>query len=383
MVSHREEITRRIAKLRNSLADRDLDAFVSVKLVNTYYLSGFTSLDTSRPTSYVRPVVVLIHSAGSSLIIPELDAEAATHTSAIEDIRVYSAAPPSVVARQLTVQWLSEVAVRRVGIEEDAMTAEWADYIRRSLPQVELVFAGDLVVDLRMHKDELELECMRTAAKLSDLAVAGSLSGSRPGGSEIGAETQGILQLREGAAAYLHGSFIDSISLILSGARASMPHEFTTARVIEEGDVAWHCWLVSYRGYWVENVRTSVAGRRRDFDRAFAILLDSLLAGQEMARPGIAACDVYGAVMRVLKGNPVPGGVILTRSGHGVGLEYHEPPFLEDGDETPLDPGTVITVEPGIWMPGTGGLTLSNTLVISEKGSEVITQAPLALHYAV
>jgi len=73
---------------------------------------------------------------------------------------------------------------------------------------------------------------------------------------------------------------------------------------------------------------------------------------------------------------------VLGRAGHGMGLEYHEPPFVERADTTPLEPGMVLTIEPGIWIPGVAGLTLSNTLVVRDGAPEVLTQAPLALHDA-
>ena len=72
--------------------------------------------------------------------------------------------------------------------------------------------------------------------------------------------------------------------------------------------------------------------------------------------------------MQVLHSREVPGGVVLNRAGHGMGLEYHEPPFVEDADETVLEPGVVLTVEPGIWVSGTGGYALSNTVVVREGG---------------
>ena len=100
------------------------------------------------------------------------------------------------------------------------------------------------------------------------------------------------------------------------------------------------------------------------------------MAGQEAARPGAVASDVFSAVIGVLKRDEIPGAVILSRSGHGSGLEYHEPPFMEETDHTPLEPGTVLTVEPGIWMPGIGGATLSNTLVVREGGAEILNSTP-------
>jgi len=366
------------------MAERELDAFLSLKLVNTYYLSDFTSLDTARPTSYVRPIAVIVDASSACLVVPLLDEEAAGETSAIDDVRCYSDAPAAAAARALVVERLHELGATRVGVEQDAISGEWIAGLKGSVPGLELVFARDLIETLRLRKDEREIDTLRRAAELADVALAASLAASAPGVAEITAETGGLLAMREAAAAEDgDGSMVDCIPMVLSGPRSSMPHEFTTARRLGVNELMWHCWLVSYRGYWVENIRTGVVAPR---DAAFvdehALLRESLLAGQEAARPGAVAGDVHRAVMGVLGRHRIPGAVVLNRCGHGMGLEYHEPPFVEDVDETPLEPGVVMTVEPGLWIPGTGGLALSDTLVVRDGGAEVLTTTSHDLYAA-
>jgi Xaa-Pro aminopeptidase len=367
-------------ELRDGLEERQLDAFLSLKLVNTYYLSGFTSLDTVRPTTYTRPFAVVIDARSACLVIPELDEQAAAEMSSVDEIRGYSESPAPEAARRLTIERLREVGARRVGVEGDTITSDWSAYLAQHMPEAELVPAGDLVEQLRLRKDEAELALLREAARLSDVAMAASFAGTRVGRAELEAETEGVVALRHAASANGEASIVDAIPLILSGPHSAMPHEFTTGKPFAAGELMWHCWLVAYRGYWVENVRSGVVGTvAAEFEDAYKVLHDSLLAGQNTARPGATAGDVFRAVMGTLKGGPLPGKVI-TRCGHGMGLEYHEPPFVEGSDTTELAPGVVLTVEPGIWIPGFGGLTLSNTLVVGDGEPEVITRAPLDLY---
>lgn len=374
-------IAERLDKLRVGMAERGIDAFLSLKLVNTYYLSGFTSLDTARPTTYTRPIAVVVDGDGSCLIVPVLDEEAAGESSEISDVRCYAGSPAMRAARELVFERLREVGATRVGVEQDTLTAEWIGFFREHAPEIELVFAGDLVARQRMIKDAQEVELIRRAGAMSDAAIRAAITASRPGVAEVVAETSGVVALREAAAAGDEGTIVDAIPMLLAGPRSSMPHEFTTGRPIGAGEVMWHCWLVSYRGYWAENIRTAVAAPdSAPFDEAYGVLHESLLAGQARATVGSTAHDVYHAVMDVLHGAKLPGSVILNRSGHGMGLEYHEPPFIEDGDDTALEPGMVITVEPGIWFPGTGGLALSNTLLVTENGPELLTTTPEHLH---
>lgn len=325
----------------------------------------------------------MVDGSGATIVLPALDEEAAEETSFVRDIRPYSASPAPEAARKLVVERLRELGARRVGVEQDTITRDWLGFLEQHLPGIELVSAGDAVERLRVVKDEQEIELLREAARLSDVAVGRSLAASRPGVRELEAELDGLVGLRRAAAdGNGAGSAVDAISIVLGGPRGAMPHEFTTGRPLEPGDLMWHCWLVSHGGYWVENVRTGVAGPDGGGHAdGFALVQESLLAGQEAARPGALAGDVFRAVMGVLKSTPTPG-VVLTRSGHGMGLEYHEPPFVEDTDETVLEPGVVLTVEPGIWISGVGGLTLSNTLVVRDGGAEVITRAPLDLYHA-
>jgi Xaa-Pro aminopeptidase len=370
----------RLTRLRAAMADRGLDAFISVKFVNTYYLSGFTSLDTGRPTTYTRPIVVVVDGDGATLVIPALNDEPAHATSIIRDIRSYAGGPVEERARELVVERLREVGARRVGVEEDAISSASLAALRAALPDTEFLFAADAIERLRIRKDDAEVALLRQAAELSDAAVEASLAAARSGLTELEAETAGLVALRDAAAAQGESAALDLISVLLSGPRGSMPHEMTSGRRLQDGDALWSCWLVGYRGYWIENIRMATVGDGGRHADGYGFVHEALLAGQEAARPGRTPADVYAAVMGVLEGHSIPGGRTLGRAGHGMGLEYHEPPFVESADTTPLEPGMVMTVEPGIWIPGVAGLTLSNTLVVREGEPDILQEASLALH---
>lgn len=373
-------INGRLERLRETMVTKDLDAFVSVKFVNTYYLSGFTSLDTGRPTTYTRPIVVVVDAAGATLIIPALNDEAARQTAAIRDIRSYATGPVEDAARELLAERLREVDARRIGIEEDAMSSATLAALQKLLPGTEFVFAGDAIEQLRIRKDEAEASLLRRAAALSDVAVQASISAAQAGMTELEAETAGLVALRDAAASEGESAALDLISVVISGARGSMPHEMTSGRTLRPGDALWSCWLVSHRGYWVENIRQAcLLPRDGEIEDAYRLVHEGLLAGQEAARPGARLAKVYRAVVDVLESQPIKGGQVLGRAGHGMGLEYHEPPFVEAADDTYLEPGMVITIEPGIWIPGVAGLTLSNTLVVTTGEAEVLTKAALEL----
>jgi Xaa-Pro dipeptidase len=126
-------------------------------------------------------------------------------------------------------------------------------------------------------------------------------------------------------------------------------------------------------------VRSVVLGSANDTQRRMiATTREALEIGKERVRNGNVVGDVFAAVHAHLKTGAPDGAMVISRSGHGSGLEYHEPPFVEITDRTVLRPGMVLTVEPGIFLPGVGGATFSDTVVVTDNGNETVTQFPIA-----
>ena len=152
-----------------------------------------------------------------------------------------------------------------------------------------------------------------------------------------------------------------------------MPHDFTTRRRLETGDVV-ACWLVAYDGYWVENIRTTVVGGKPSDEqrRIFDAVREAHDRGMNAVRPGTPA-SAYEAVRSTRPSRP--GGRIHHRAYYGMGLGYHEPPFVGPSDQTVLEPGAILTIEPGVFYSGMGGITLSDTLLVTDDGHEVLTHS--------
>ena len=371
----------RIEKLQKLLAEAYLDAAIFCKPVNIYYLTGYTSLDSTRPTSYTRPIFAVIDGSGATLVLPELGLEAAKKICWISDLRTYSRSPAYDEAKKTLVERLSETISKhgRFGIEEDYLPVGILKDLVSFFPKARFENAAKLVEKMRIIKSRGEISALTKAAKISDMAIAASLREAFENRSELETQAYGnfeVFKSQFGEAS----SNIDTISIILGGPRSSMPHEFTSERRFKQGEIMWHCWLTSYNGYWAENVRTGVSGKAVPQQRSIAaVVQEALELGKEEVRPGNQACSVYEKVRHLLKKAGVDRGLILSRSGHGTGLEYHEPPFIETADKTVFEPGMTVTVEPGIFIPGYGGFTLSDTLVVTDKGHEVLTTYPVQL----
>jgi Xaa-Pro aminopeptidase len=377
----------RLQKLQAAVAAHDLDALLVYKPVNSYYASGFTSLDTARPNSYTRPIVAVITRDNATLVVPQLDDEPARESSWIPDVRSYLKAPPFESAQQVITEFLQEqgVAKGRIGVEEDFFSLRMEADLERRLPGVSILPAASIIEQARLIKDDEEIANIREASRLTDVAMAATLDYMQVGRSEIEIEAEGFRAIRlpeNQANGADENAMIDAMAIIIGGPRGSMPHEFSSYRKYADGDLTWHCWLISSRGYWAENVRSVVLGKADDTQRRMiAGVREAIERGKEQVRPGNEVGNVFAAVHDHLKVAAPEGAMLISRSGHGSGLEYHEPPFVEITDRTVLQPGVVLTVEPGIFVPGVGGASFSDTVVVTENGHETLTRYPIATEY--
>jgi Xaa-Pro aminopeptidase len=373
----------RIKRIQELLVEQELDAMLLYKPVNSYYASGFTSLDTARPNSYTRPIVVVITPEAAVLVVPLLDDEPAREMSWITDVRSYVKAPPFESGQELITEFLNERGASggRIGVEEDYVSLRIVGDLKERMPQIKIVPSAGIIENLRVIKDEEEVSYIREASRLTDIAMTASIDSMSTGRSEIEVEAEGIRAIRLPTAnpnGQEEAAMIDAMAIILGGPRGSMPHEFSSYRSFVDGDLTWHCWLVSSRGYWAENVRSLVLGSANDTQRRMLITArEALEKGKEQVRPGNEVGNVFDTVHSHLKQGAPEGAMVISRSGHGSGLEYHEPPFVETTDRTVLTAGMVLTVEPGIFLPGVGGATFSDTLVVTNDGHETLTRYPI------
>jgi Xaa-Pro dipeptidase len=370
-------MTDQATRVKTALGEAALDALVLLKPMNSYYASGFTSLDSAHPTSFTRPIATIATPDRLTLIVPRLDEEPARAMAWADEVVSYSGTPAFEAAYRAIADALAgmDSARMRIGIEEDYLNVQAHRFLSAALPQATFADASSLLNHLRIKKTDRELETLRASAGLSEAALAASVAAAQPGATELEVQAAGVDALVGDGANGAADGVVESLPMILSGPHSSMPHDFTTRRRLERGDVMWHCWLVAYDGYWVENIRTTVVGGKPSDEqrRIYDAVREAHDRGMAAVRPGNTPADAYEAVRSTLARHDLEDGFILRRSGHGMGLEYHEPPFVEPSDLTVLEPGMILTIEPGVFYSGMGGITLSDTLLVTEAGHEVLT----------
>lgn len=349
-------------KIAAQLESHDLDAVLLTGEANRFYGSGF-------------------HSAGTDGVAMVTKKRAYYFT----DSRYTEAAGRCLVGAQLReigrgqgyAELIEEVVqdehLRRVGFEDAYMTVREHEHYRKSL-SCDLVPATALLWELRMVKDDEELEAMVAAQRIAERALTDILEEIRPGVTEkeIAARLQ-YLMLHYGA------SDMSFDPIVVSGPNGSLPHGVPSERVIGQGEFVTMDFGCIYHGYCSDMTRTVAVGfATEEMQRVYATVLSAQKAGIRAARAGISGREVDGAARAVI--NAAGYGDYFGHSfGHGVGVEIHESPNASPANIQLLPAGAVISAEPGIYLPGKLGVRIEDVIVLTEDGCRNLTKAPKEL----
>ncbi len=266
-----------------------------------------------------------------------------------------------------------------LGFEDRQMTvAGYSDLCgqleKAGLRHVETRKAGNLVSDFRRVKDEREIQWIREAESIGDRAFARILTALERGMTEkqVAARLEYFMK-EEGA----EGFSFDTIAA--SGAHSAMPHAVPTDKVLEEGDFLTLDFGCIWKGYCSDMTRTVVVGNASQKQRkVYNTVLRAQKTALEGIRPGMTGIEVDALARDVIRSAGY-GEYFGHSLGHSVGLEIHESPAFSEREDTVIQPGMVITVEPGIYIEGFGGVRIEDVVVITEDGCENITHSPKEL----
>jgi Xaa-Pro dipeptidase len=242
--------------------------------------------------------------------------------------------------------------------------------IQQSAPGCTLVATEPWLPELRMHKDETEVAHMRRAIEIAERAMQRLLDdGSiRPGRTEqeVAADLQ-IALLREG------GQGMAFSPIVVAGERSASPHAMPTDQRLEGGDLVVIDWGTIYEGYRSDITRTFVLGAPTpEMERMQDAVLAANQSGRLAIRPGMPAQDVDRDARRAIT-MAGHGEFFVHRTGHGLGLDTHEPPYIVEGNLDLLQTGMTFTVEPGVYVPGVGGIRIEDDVLVTERGAETLT----------
>ena len=359
-------MNQRLVVLRQKLVEQDLDAILITQPENRRYLSGFTG-------------------STGVLLISQNQAVLATDFRYYEQVE--KQAPDFELAKvagrfeTILPELVRHVAARRVGFESAHLTVdqhqEWQEVAEDavSTSKFDLVPTKELVKGIRAVKDEDELSKIKKAIALADEAIAHIVGFIEPGLTEKEVAWELEVFMRT------HGAEKLAFDIIVgSGPNGAMPHATVSERVIRAGKPIVIDMGAVIDGYNSDLTRTICAGRPDDkFKEIYDIVLEAQLTAEQSIRPGMQGKQADAIARKVIEeagyGENYGHGL-----GHGVGLAVHEKPGVGRLSEDVLEPGMVFTVEPGIYLPGWGGVRIEDIVVMREDGVEVLTQASKELH---
>lgn len=350
----------RLARVRERVRKEELDAVVVTSDESIAYLTGF------RPLQLERLFAVVVGAAGGgAVIVPRLDEGHLEAVPAELEPRVYDAG-----SNGLPELMEALAGARIVGVEEDHLT------FARSRALVghgfDLRPAGAIPLGLRGRKDAAEVERIRAACSVVEEVVQMTFATMREGDVErvVNARAEGWLRERGATGAH---------ALILFGENAANPHGSPGDRVLARGDVVCADISACLDGYWGDMTRCATAGSPSPWAlAAWEVVRRAQQEATVVAVAGRRAQEVDAAQRRVIESAPELGRC-LHGAGHAIGLAVHEPPFLVPSSGAILEEGMILTIEPGIYERGIGGIRLEDDVLVRTGAPELLSLLPLDL----
>ena len=353
--------TKRIMNLRQRAAQSGLSAIALIPSANLYYFTGI-HMGLSE-----RSAIVIIPAHGPvKMVVPQLDESRVQSVVHVDEIISYKdeEGPASALSRAIDGLDLDH---GDIGFEYRAMRVQELELLKAAAGELRYQDAGRLFASLRMIKDGTELEHMFKAASIAEMAMESALRHIQPGVTEFEVDMRIYDDLRKaGVTGQIHMS-------VASGERSGVPHNGTSNRAIQDGDLVWVDFMASYEGYFSDITRTFSVGQvSQELQEIYQVVLEAQQATRERARPGMAGREIDAIARGIIESRGF-GKYFTHRTGHGLGLEVHEEPYIVASNDVPLEAGMTFTIEPGIYLTGKGGVRVEDDVVLVPGGCRSLT----------
>lgn len=353
----------RLERLNKQVLSHGLDGIALVPGPNMLYLSGIHAHISERPIILIIPA-----DDDPAIIIPTLEASKASAAGIPADrIFDWSDEEGFTGAFQRACAQL-ELSDFLLGVEALHMRILELELLQRYAPGLKTSPVEPVMTALRIVKDETELQAMEKAVKVAEAAIQNLLPRIKIGQSEKKIASMLVQELVEaGAEGYPFGP------IVASGPNAGSPHAVPTDRTIREGDLLVVDWGAVVDDYPSDITRTFAVGQLEpELVHMVEVVREANKAAREAAGPGLTGSELDRAARQVIEESGY-GASFIHRTGHGLGLEIHEPPYIVEGNDQPLEVGSVFTIEPGIYLAGRAGVRIEDDMVITESASRSLT----------
>lgn len=349
----------RLAALRGKLQEQQLEALVVTHGANRLYLSGFTGTSG-----------VLVITQEKAILITDF-----RYTEqAKEEAPLFTIIETKGKISETLAQVLDEAESGRVGFEAGNLTVKQFTDWQKAMPNLHWEATEGLVEGLRQTKDEKEVAAIQQALSISEATLMDLLPRLKPGLTEMEVATDLEFGMRRRGG--VRASFE---TIVASGPRGAYPHGTATSRVIGRDEFVTLDFGTVYRNYCSDLTRTIFLGSPTpEHRKVYQVVLEAQEKAIAAVRPGVTGAELDQVARRHIE-EAGYGQYFGHGLGHGVGLEIHEGPRVGPNSQDVLQPGMVITVEPGIYIPGWGGVRIEDMVLVTDRGGEVLTRAPKEL----
>jgi Xaa-Pro dipeptidase len=370
--SNEKQILTRQNQLYKTMQSVGLDALVINPGPTMIYLTGLHFHLSERPV-----VVLFVPGTSPAVIFPEL--EMIKIKTLPYPVRAFSYGEDpqtwGAVFRQAAQVTGIENCI--VGVEPRSLRVLELRLLEASAPNADFVSAEEALAFLRMRKDAGEVAYMQKAVEIAQRGMQATIPFIQPGKSEREIATELTLQLLKAGS----DASIPFSPIVASGPNSANPHATPSDRVLIPGDLLIIDWGASHNGYVSDLTRTFAIGQvEAEFERIAAIVSQANAAGRAAVRPGITAGEV-DTITRSVIAQAGYADFFTHRTGHGLGMEGHEAPYIYKENTIPLASGMAFTIEPGIYLPGRGGVRIEDDIVVTENGAQSLSNLPRELNY--
>ncbi len=360
---HRDRLSRAAA----AAADRGVDALLITPSQDYGYLLGYRAPAMERLTCLIVPAEGV-----PTLVLPRLEEPLALHAlgELADELEIiaWDETDDPVRLVQRIVRSALRVAV------QDQMWARFALRLRAALDPAQIVEAGHTMSALRSVKSAEEIDRLRAAARAADEAMK-AITAERLSG-----RTEADVSRRIGEHLLAAGHETAEFAIVAAGPNAASPHHHAGERVIADGDAIVLDIGGTWGGYCSDTSRTAFVGEPpAEFAAMYAVLREAQHAACEAVRPGVPAADI-DAVARDLIADAGYGEAFIHRTGHGIGMETHEEPYIVASNASPLTDGNAFSVEPGIYLQGRWGARIEDIVVCTADGGERLNTSSTDLY---
>ena len=357
----------RFDKLNDSLGTSGLDAIILNPGPTLTHLTGLHFHLMERPV-----VLLFAKDQDPAIVMPELELQKVASLPYQLQVFAYPENPSEWDnAFRKAVQALG-LDGKRIGVEPRQLRLLEFRHVKAGAPEAEYPDASDVLSALRLRKDKAEVDAMRRAVKIAQDALAAMIPLIKIGVTEKELSSELVIQLlKQGSEPEMPFA-----PIISGGPNGANPHASPSDRKLQAGDLLVVDWGAAYDGYISDLTRTLAVGEVEDeYKKIHKIVQEANAAGRASAQPGVPCANVDKAARDVIE--KAGYGVYFThRTGHGIGMEGHEEPYMRGDNMQLLEPGMAFTVEPGIYLPGRNGVRIEDNVVITETGADVLSDMP-------